>query len=224
MISRGEERVAIRVGEDSSGGHSREELANTVTHGIGTLAAVIGGVVLVVMAAVRGDAWEIVGVSVFATTLIALYSASTLYHAVREPPLKRRLKVLDHSAIYLLIAGTYTPFTIGELRGGWGWSLFGVVWGLAVAGIGVKLVFAGRFRLLSTAVYVGMGWIVLIAAGPMLRTLDPATLGWLLAGGVAYTAGTPFYHSRRIRYAHAIWHVFVLMGSVCHAVAIGTII
>jgi hemolysin III len=202
----------------------REELANVLTHGVGVVASVSGAAVLIVLAALSGDAWVIVGVSVFATSLIALYTASTLYHAVRSSVLKARLKVLDHAAIFLLIAGTYTPFMIGALRGGWGWSLFGVIWGLAVAGIGLKLVFTGRFQVLSTAMYVAMGWLVLVGMGPLVRALDPVTLVWLVAGGVAYTAGTPFYHSRRIPYAHAVWHLFVLAGSVCHAIAVGTIL
>lgn len=203
---------------------SREELANVLTHGMGMMAAIVGSAVLIVLASVKGDVREIVGVSVFATTLVTLYTASTLYHAARDPALKARLKVLDHSAIYLLIAGSYTPFMIDELRGGWGWSLFGVIWGLAVIGVGLKLVFIGRFRLISTLVYVGMGWLVLVAAVPLVRTLDPATLAWLVAGGVAYTAGTPFYHNRRVRYAHAIWHLFVIVGSACHAIAVATIV
>jgi hemolysin III len=202
----------------------REELANVLTHGVGVVASVSGAAVLIVLAALGGDAWVIVGVSVFATSLIALYTASTLYHAARSSILKARLKVVDHAAIYLLIAGTYTPFMIGALRGGWGWSLFGVIWGLAVAGIGLKLMFTGRFQVLSTAMYVAMGWLVLVGMGPLVRALDPVTLVWLVAGGVAYTAGTPFYHSRRIRYAHAVWHLFVLAGSVCHAIAVGTIL
>ena len=200
------------------------EVANVVTHGIGIAASVVAGALLVVMASLRGDPWQIVGVSVFATTLIALYTASTVYHAARGPRLKARLKVLDHSAIYLLIAGTYTPFMIGGLRGPWGWSLFGVIWGLAVAGIALKLVFIGRFKLLSTAVYVAMGWLVLVAAVPLVRAFDATTIAWLVAGGVAYTAGTPFYHNTRIRHAHAVWHVFVLAGSVCHGVAVATIV
>lgn len=203
---------------------SKEELANVITHGVGMMAALAAAAALVVFASLRGDVWEIVGVSVFATTLVALYTASTLYHAARDPIVKSRLKVLDHSAIYLLIAGTYTPFMIDELRGGWGWSLLGVIWGLAVAGVGLKLVFIGRFKVLSTVVYVAMGWLVLVAGVPLVRTLDPATLAWLLAGGVAYTAGTAFYHNRRIRYAHAIWHVFVIAGSACHAIAVATIV
>jgi hemolysin III len=202
----------------------REELLNAVTHGLGMVAAVTAAAVLIVLAALNGDAWLITGVSVFATSLIALYTASTLYHAVRSEALKARLKVLDHAAIYLLIAGTYTPFMIGALRGGWGWSLFAVVWGLAVVGIALKLAYTGRYRVLSTSMYVAMGWLVLIGMGPLIRALDPVTLVWLVAGGVAYTAGTPFYHSGRIPYAHAIWHLFVLAGSVCHAVAVGTIL
>lgn len=201
-----------------------EELVNALTHGLGAVASVAAGAVLIVLAVVRGDAWQVVGVSVFASTLIALYTASTLYHAARDPARKRRLELVDHGAIYLLIAGTYTPFMIDALRGPWGWSLFGVIWGLAVAGIGLKMVFLGRYRLLSTAIYVAMGWLVLVAIGPMLRHLDPATLAWLVAGGVAYTVGTPLYHSRRLRFAHAFWHLFVIAGSVCHGVAVATLL
>jgi hemolysin III len=200
---------------------TNEELANTLTHGTGAVASVVALVVLVILAARGGDAWEIVSVALFGATLIALYVASTLFHAAIDPRAKARLEVFDHGAIYLLIAGTYTPFTIGVLRGGWGWSLFGVIWGLALAGIAFKVFFAGRFRLTSTLIYLAMGWLVIIAAGPMLRQLDPVTLGWLLAGGLAYTAGTPFYHTTRFRYAHAVWHVFVLAGSVCHVIAVG---
>ena len=203
---------------------ARQECANALTHGAGVAASALGGAALIVLAAVRGTAWDIVGVSVFAATLILLYSASTAYHAARSPAVRSRLKVLDHAAIYLLIAGTYTPFMIGRLRGGWGWSLFGVIWGLAAAGVAFKLFFTGRFRLFSTIVYVVMGWMVLLAIGPMLRHLAPVTLVWLVAGGIAYTAGTPFYHNERMRYAHAVWHLFVLAGSVCHAIAVGTAI
>lgn len=198
-----------------------EELANTLTHGTGAVASVVALVVLVILVARGGDAWEIVSVTLFGATLLTLYLASTLYHAALDPRVRARLEVFDHGAIYLLIAGTYTPFTIGVLRGGWGWSLFGVIWGLALAGIVFKVFFAGRFKVTSTLIYLAMGWLVIIAAGPMLRQLSPATLGWLLAGGLAYTAGTPFYHATRFRYAHAVWHVFVLAGSVCHVIAVG---
>ena len=200
------------------------ELANALTHGAGVLASVAGGAVLIVMAAMGGDPWEIVGVSVFVSSLVTLYTASTLYHAAREPRRKARLKVLDHAAIYLLIAGSYTPFMIDALRGPWGWSLFGVVWGLAVVGVGLKLVYTGRFRLVSTLVYVAMGWMALIAIVPLLRNLETATLVWLLAGGVAYTAGTPFYHNARLRWSHPIWHLFVIAGSVCHGIAVATLL
>ncbi len=205
-------------------GLSREERANALTHGVGVAAAVGGGAVLIVLASHTGDPWRIVGSAVFTATLVLLYTASTLYHLARTPELKTRLKVLDHAAIYLLIAGTYTPFTLVGLRGGWGWSLFGVVWGLAVGGVVFKLLAAGRFRLVSTAIYVAMGWMVLIAVGPMVRELSPWVIGWLVAGGLAYTGGTFFYHNERLAYSHAIWHGFVLAGSACHAVAVGMLI
>lgn len=199
---------------------SREELANVLTHGAGAVASLAGAAVLVAVAALRGDAWKVVGSAVFGTTLVLLYTASTLYHAARAPRVKARLKVLDHCAIYLLIAGSYTPFTLIGLRGGWGWSLFGVIWGLAVAGTVFKLFFIGRFPRLSTAIYVAMGWLVLVAIAPMLHRIPLPTLLWLAAGGVTYTAGTVFYHSRRIPYAHAIWHCFVIGGSACHFAAV----
>jgi hemolysin III len=197
------------------------ELANALTHGVGAVASLAGGAVLVAGAAAYGDAWKVVSSAVFATTLVLLYTASTLYHAARSPKVRARLQVVDHCAIYLLIAGTYTPFTLLGLRGGWGWSLFGVAWVLAVAGVVFKLFFTGRFPRVSTAIYLGMGWMVVVAAVPMLEALSPTTLAWLVAGGLAYTGGTAFYHNRR-PYAHAVWHLFVLAGSVCHYVAVAT--
>ncbi|MEJ2206819.1 MAG: hemolysin III family protein [Gemmatimonadota bacterium] len=201
-----------------------EEAANTLTHGVGVLAALTAAATLVPLAATRGSAGQIVGTSIFTVTLVALYSASTAYHAASTPRWKARLKVVDHAAIYLLIAGTYTPFTLGVLGGGWGWSLFGVTWGLAVAGVVFKLFTAGRFNAVSTVLYVAMGWLVLVAAGPLARQLTTTTLAWLLAGGLAYTAGTAFYLARHLRFGHAIWHLFVLTGSLCHAVAVVTIL
>lgn len=200
----------------------REELANTLTHGLGVLASAIAAVLLIIMAASRGDAWKIVSAVVFGMSLLALYSASTMYHAARAPRLKARLKVVDHAAIYLLIAGTYTPFTLVSLRGGWGWSLFGVIWALAVAGVVFKIFFIGRFHRLSTAIYILMGWLVIIAVVPMLRELSTVTLAWLLAGGLSYTGGTAFYHAKKLPYAHAVWHVFVLIGSLCHVMAVAS--
>jgi hemolysin III len=190
-----------------------EELANALTHGLGVVASVAGCAILVTLGALRGSAWHVVSSAIFGATLILLYTASTLYHYVRRERAKARLRVFDHCAIYLLIAGTYTPFTLVGLRGGWGWSLFGVIWGLAVAGVVFKLFFTGRFVRLSTAIYLGMGWIVLIAVVPMVQRLSVPTLAWLVAGGVAYTVGTVF-SPERLPFAHAVWHVFVLGGSV----------
>ncbi|HRQ64826.1 MAG TPA: hemolysin III family protein [Xanthomonadaceae bacterium] len=203
---------------------SREELANALTHGAGLLASVAGGAVLIAMAALFGSASQIVSAVVFVATLILLYTASTLYHAARHDRLKAQLKVLDHCAIFILIAGTYTPFTLVGLKGGWGWTLFGLVWTLAVLGVVFKLFFTGRFHRTSTVLYVAMGWLALIAIGPLVNALPAWTLGWLLAGGIAYTAGTAFYHNERVPYAHAIWHLFVLAGSVLHFIAVASLV
>jgi hemolysin III len=199
---------------------SSEEIANAITHGIGLLLSIGGGISLITLAARHASAHEIISAAVFASTLVVMYVASTLYHAIPYPRAKRGLKVFDHCAIFLLIAGTYTPFTIVALKGTLGWSLFGIVWGLAVLGIVFKLFFSGKMRLLSTMTYVFMGWIAIVAVVPISRALQPAALYWLIAGGIAYTAGTLFYHNRRIPYSHAIWHVFVLAGSVSHFIAI----
>jgi hemolysin III len=198
----------------------REELANALTHGLAAAAALAGGSVLITLAAVYGDPWQLASAIVFGLCLLLLYLASTLYHAIVRPAAKARLKVLDHCAIYLLIAGTYTPFTLIGLRGPWGWGLFTAIWTLALAGVVFKLFYAGRFRLLSTALYVAMGWIALVALRPLLAVLDGWTLGWLLAGGLFYTLGTVFYHRPTLRYSHAVWHLFVVAGSVCHYVAV----
>ena len=199
-----------------------EELACALTHGVGAMASLVGGAVLITLAALAGDVWQVLSAAVFSVTLILLYTSSTLYHAARREVLRTRLRVVDHCAIFLLIAGTYTPFTLVSLRGPWGWSLFGVVWLLAVAGIVFKLFFTGRLRRLSTGMYLGMGWLSIVAAQPFLANLSTQTLLWLLAGGLAYTMGTAFYHSRRIPFAHAVWHLFVMAGSACHFVAVAS--
>ncbi|MGB5234194.1 MAG: hemolysin III family protein [Candidatus Macondimonas sp.] len=199
---------------------SSEEIANAITHGIGLLLSIGGGISLITLAARHASTREIISAAVFATTLVVMYVASTLYHAIPHPRAKRNLKVFDHCAIFLLIAGTYTPFTIVALKGTLGWSLFGIVWALAVLGIVFKLFFTGKMRLLSTITYVLMGWIAIVAVVPISRALQPAALYWLIGGGIAYTAGTLFYHNQRIPYSHAIWHVFVLAGSVSHFIAI----
>ena len=200
----------------------REELWNAITHGVGVIAALAGGAVLVTLAAVFGNVWQVVGAAVYATTLVVLFTASTLYHAIPHADAKRKLKVFDHCAIFLLIAGTYTPFTLVGLRGSWGWALFGVIWGLAVAGVVFKLFFTGRFERTSLAIYIAMGWLVVVAIVPLVQALPVSTLVLLLVGGLAYTAGTVFYANERIRYGHAIWHLFVLAGSACHFAAVFT--
>jgi hemolysin III len=197
-----------------------EEIANSLTHGLGLAMSIAGLSVLVTFTALYGDAWTVVGCAVFGASLVLLYTASTLYHALRAPRVKRWLRVLDHGAIFLLIAGTYTPFLLVSLRGPWGWSLFGVIWALAVAGIVLKLFFTGRFRLLSTLIYLFMGWLALAAFKPLVAVLPRGSLVMLLAGGVAYTAGTLFYMWKRLPYHHAVWHLFVLAGSVCHFFAV----
>lgn len=197
-----------------------EEIANSVTHGIGLLLSIAGFAVLLVLAILRGTAWQIVGCSVYGASLVCLYAASTLYHLALSPKLKRALKILDHSAIYLLIAGTYTPFLLLNLRGPWGWSLFAVIWGLALAGILFKLWFVDRFEHGSTGVYVAMGWLVMVAAKPILAHVPLETLVWLAAGGILYSGGVVFYLSKRLPYSHAVWHLFVLGGSACHYFAV----
>lgn len=199
---------------------TREELWNALTHGLGVLASLGGGVALVTLSVLDGSAWKLAGALVFTLALVLLYLASTLYHAATSATARARLQVLDHCAIFLLIAGTYTPFTLVSLRGPWGWTLFGLAWGLAALGIVFKLFFTGRFKLVSTLLYLGLGWMVVIAYRPLVDALSAGTLGWLLAGGLSYTVGTVFYMSRRVPYAHSIWHLFVLGGSVCHFAAV----
>jgi hemolysin III len=167
-----------------------------------------------------GDAWQVVSTSIFGATLVMLYTASTLYHSFRSERRKVLLQKFDHAAIFLLIAGTYTPFVLVTLRGPWGWSLFGVVWLMAVAGVTLKFWFAGRFRLASTLLYVGMGWLVLIALKPLMAALPAGGVRLLVAGGLSYTGGAIFYLWRRLPYNHAIWHLFVLGGSTCHWAAV----
>jgi hemolysin III len=199
---------------------SVEELANCVTHGVGLALSVAGLVALVLLAWAYGDAWHRVSCGVYGASLVMLYLASTLYHGARRPRAKRVLQVLDHCGIYLLIAGTYTPFTLVTLRGAWGWTLFGLVWGLSLAGILFRLVFGERFRLAAVASYVMLGWLCVIAAKPILTLVPVGALLWIAAGGLAYTTGVFFFAATRIRHHHAIWHLFVLGGSVCHYVAV----
>lgn len=203
----------------------REEIANTLTHGLGVVLAVVGLVLLIFFAAGSRDVWRIVSCSVYGVTLVMLYSASTLYHSFRNPKIKRWFRVLDHACIYLLIAGTYTPFTLVTLRGPWGWSLFGIVWTLAACGLAFKLLYIDRFPVVSVTVYMLMGWMSVVAIKPMMERLPAEGLLWLVMGGLLYTIGVVFYvKGAKVRYAHAIWHLFVLGGSICHYIAVVTCI
>lgn len=194
-------------------------LANAITHGVGAALAVAGAIYLIA-ASTRGTAWHVVSCSVFSATLILVYLCSTLYHSLIRTRARPVFHVLDHSAIYLLIAGTYTPFTLIVLRGKLGWWVFGIEWGLAVAGVIFKSFAVGRFEAASSAVYLFQGWLILFAAGPLVRALPAHGLAWLAAGGVAYTLGVVFFAFDRIPYFHALWHLFVLAGSVAHYFAI----
>jgi hemolysin III len=193
-----------------------EEIAHAVTHGVGLALSLGGLVVLVVTASLRGDAWHIVGCTVFGTTLVLLYATSTLYHGVASPRAKRVLRQLDYAAIYLLIAGTYTPFTLVSLRGGWGWTLLALVWGVAILGVVLHVAMPHRARQVSVPVYLAMGWLAMIALEPLVRSLNPEGLMLLLLGGLTYTLGVIFYAWRRLPYNHAVWHLFVLAGSAFH--------
>lgn len=197
-----------------------EELANWVTHGIGLAASVVGLTLLIVNASLRGDAWHVVSFTVFGLTLLMLYTVSTLYHARRDVRAKRFFRKLDHAAIFLLIAGTYTPFLLTNLRGPWGWTLFGVVWGLCGAGAVFQLFFGSRFRLARTLAYLFLGWLIVVALRPLLTHVPAGALWLLLAGGLCYTVGVIFYLWHRLRYHHAVWHGFVLGGSTCHYLAV----
>jgi hemolysin III len=196
----------------------REEIASAATHGAGLLFSVTALVGMV--GATSGEALRLTSAAVFGGSLVLLYLSSTLYHVVTAPRRKAFFQMLDHACIYLLIAGSYTPLTLVALKGPWGWALFGMVWFLALAGILVKtLVARRRDHWISTALYIGMGWLAVIAFGPMIRALPLAGVLWLVAGGVSYTAGVAFFVWNRLPYNHAIWHLFVLAGSVCHVVA-----
>ena len=194
-----------------------EEIANAVSHGIGVLLAIASLPILVHQAALRGSATDVVGASVFAATMILLYAVSALYHAVPASRAKVWLNRFDHAAIYVFIAGSYTPFTLGVLRGGWGWTLFGVVWGCAAIGVAVKLLNRLGHPFVSTGLYLAMGWVVVVAIGPLASRIPAAGLAWLVAGGVAYTLGAiVFLFDERLRYAHFVWHLLVIGGSACH--------
>lgn len=198
-----------------------EEIANSITHGVGFLLSVAALPILIVVAARHGDAWRIAAASVYGATLVLLYAASTLYHALPGRRVKEVFRRCDHAAIYVLIAGTYTPFMLGPLRGPWGWSVLGVVWGLALIGVVCKATLGVRLSMLSTMLYVAMGWIVLVAVVPLVQHVAALGVALIFAGGVLYTAGVAFYvFDHRIRFGHTVWHLFVLAGSAVHCWAV----
>lgn len=197
-----------------------EEIINSLTHAIGLLLSIAGTAVLVASASVMGDPWKIVSFSVFGASLALLYGASMLYHGSRRPHWRAIYKMLDHCAIFALIAGTYTPFLLVNMRGTVGWTLFGVIWGLALTGIVLKILFGNRYKLARVGIYLAMGWLVMFASGELVDSVSPLGFWLLLAGGITYTAGVVFYLANRLPYNHAIWHLFVVGGSVCHFYAI----
>lgn len=197
-----------------------EERLNVLSHAAGLLLSILGLVLLVIRAATLGTALHVTSFTIFGVSLVALYGASTIYHSAKDPDTRTRLRMVDHAAIYVLIAGTYTPFTLTVLDGAVGWGLFGASWGMAITGIVLKLFFTGRFNLLSTSMYVFMGWIIIFAIKPLLAVFPGEGFAWMLAGGIAYTVGAVSYSISKIPYGHAIFHFFVLTGSACHFVAI----
>ena len=198
----------------------REEVANCITHGAGVVLSVVGLTLMVVFASFSGDPWRIVSVSIFGASLVVLYAASTLYHAFSQPKIKNALRVFDHSAIYLLIAGTYTPFLLVNMRGPWGWSMLSVLWVMAAIGCVFKIFFVGKWNKLATLCYVIMGWMIVVAIKPTIESNPSIALLLMLIGGLFYTGGVIFYLWDRLPYNHAIWHVFVLGGSISHFFAI----
>jgi len=198
----------------------KEEKLNILSHAFGLVLSVVALVLLVVFASLEGTAWHIVSFSIYGASLLVLYSASTFYHYSKTPELRHRLNVFDHASIYILIAGTYTPFTLVVLNGWVGWTIFGISWGLALAGVILKLFFTGRFDKISTIAYVLMGWVIVFAIKPLVQNLPIEGLLWLLGGGISYTVGAILYSIKRIKYNHAIFHIFVLLGSFCHFMAV----
>ena len=197
-----------------------EEIANSITHGLGLIASIAALPLLLMKARSSNDPSALVGAAIYGLSLILLYAASTVYHALPLSDAKRFFRVVDHSAIYLLIAGTYTPFALGPLRGPWGTALLVVIWALALAGIASKLVVGLRLKHASTAMYLVMGWLIIVAIKPLVENVPRAGLAWLAAGGLAYTGGVVFYAMKRVKYSHMIWHLFVAAGSVCHFMAV----
>lgn len=197
-----------------------EEIANCLTHGVGLVAALVAAPFLIISASASGNISDIAGASVFALTMIFVYTTSTVYHSMPFGRTKSLLRVVDHGAIFLLIAGTYTPFTLGVLNGGWGVTLLVLEWLLAFGGIMLKAFTGVRYRKLSILLYLAMGWLIVIAVEPLIQNMPVKGIMWILAGGIAYTAGIPFYAAKKIKYTHFVWHIFVIAGTSCHFVAV----
>ncbi|MDX8341136.1 hemolysin III family protein [Draconibacterium sp. IB214405] len=193
-----------------------EEIFNSITHGIGTLLSIAALVLLVVFAAIKGNAWHVVSFSIFGSSLVLLYLSSTLYHSFTREKLKNLFVRFDHAAIFLLIAGTYTPFVLTTIRGALGWTLFGIVWGLAIFGMVIRSIYLTRFRKLMVGIYLAMGWMFLMAIGPIVKNLPASSIAFLFIGGACYSIGVIFYAWRNLKYGHGIWHLFVLAGSIMH--------
>lgn len=198
----------------------KEERLNILTHGFGFVLSLIALPLMVVSASMKGNVWQIVSAAIYGSSLVVLYLASTLFHGSNQPITRNRLKVFDHASIYILIAGSYTPFLLVTLRGTWGWSLFGVVWGLSIAGVILKLFFTGKYKVLSTIGYVLLGWVIVVAIRPLVNNLDVTGLWWLVAGGFFYSFGAILYLFKNLPYNHAIFHIFVLSGSICQFVTV----
>lgn len=197
-----------------------EETTNIVSHAIGLVASVVALIMMVVKASTGGNAWHIVGVAIFGFSLITLYAASTMYHSANNPKTRSRLRIVDHAMIYVLIAGTYTPFTLVTLNGWVGWTIFGISWGMAVIGLVLKIFHTGKYNVLSTLMYIFMGWMIVFAIQPMINSIEPRGLAWLIGGGIAYTTGAVLYAIKKIPFNHALFHLFVLLGSFCHFMAV----
>ena len=197
-----------------------EEWINISSHAVGLVLSVVALTLLVMHANLNGNVWHIVSFSIFGASLIVLFAASTVYHSAKNPDVRARLRIVDHASIYVLIAGTYTPFTLVTLNGSTGWTIFGITWGMALCGIVLKLFFTGRYSLLSTLMYVFMGWVIIFAIKPLVENLSSEGLFWLVLGGVSYTVGAILYSIKKIKFNHAIFHVFVLLGAFCHFVSV----
>jgi hemolysin III len=195
---------------------ANEEIVNSITHGIGTLLSIAALVLLIVFAAIKGNVWHVVSFSIFGTTLVLLYLSSTLYHSFTKIKIKNLFARFDHAAIFLLIAGTYTPFLLTALRGAFGWTLFGIIWAVAIAGVVIRSIYLTRFRKLMVGLYLAMGWMFVVAIGPMMKNLPGISLVFLFLGGAMYSIGVIFYAWRNLKYGHGIWHLFVLAGSIMH--------